>query len=396
MKMQELAEKGKNYLMNTYNFGSIVIEKGEGCYLYDVEGNKYLDFVSGIAVNSLGYSNKAFVEKMTSQLNKFNHCSNLYFNIPQVELAQTLVENSAFDRVFFCNSGAESVEAALKLAKKYGKKTHGEACFEIITMKNSFHGRTLGAVAVTGQTKYQKDLAPLLPGVVYGEYNNFESVNALVSEKTCAILVEPIQGEGGIKPAEKEFLQLLRTLCSEKKIILIYDEVQCGCGRTGTLFCYENYGIAPDVICLAKGLANGFPIGAMMATQKAAEAFSPGDHASTFGGNPLAATSASVVLDELLNKNLLENVKKQGEYLQKLLSGLKEEFPIIKDVRGIGLMLGVELTSSASEIVKKCLEKGLFLVGAGPDVVRFVPPLVVQREDIDEAVKIFKNALGEL
>jgi len=392
----ELIENGHNYIMNTYKYNPIVIEKGEGCYLYDTEGNKYLDLVSGIAVNSLGYKNEEFINNLCNQLKKLNHCSNLYYNQPQIELAEKLIQNSSFDKVFFCNSGAESIEAALKLCRKYGKKVHNKDCYEIITMKNSFHGRTFGAISTTGQDKYHKDLEPLLPGIVYAEYNNFESVTQMVSEKTCAIFIEPIQGEGGIKPANLEFLEKVRDLCTKKDIVLVFDEVQCGIGRTGKLFAYQHYNISPDIICLAKGLGNGFPIGAMMAIEKVAQAFQPGDHASTFGGNPLAATSGKTVLDALLNKNLLKNAETQGNYLKDNLLQLKEKFPIIKEIRGIGLMLGVELSITTENILKKCTENGLLLVGAGPNVLRFVPPLIIKKEEIDKAISIISEILEEI
>lgn len=396
MNTQELIDKGQKYVMNTYKYNPIVMEKGEGCYLYDTDGNKYLDFVSGIAVNSLGHKNQKFIDNLCSQLQKLNHCSNLYWNQPQIEAAEILITNSDFDKVFFCNSGAESIETALKLSRKYGKKANGADCYEIITMKNSFHGRTYGAITATGQEKYHKDLEPLVAGINYAEFNNFKSVKELVSDKTCAIFIEPIQGEGGIKPADKEFLEEVRSLCTEKNIALVFDEVQCGIARTGKLFAYQNYGVSPDVICLAKGLGNGFPIGVTMAISKVAEAFQPGDHASTFGGNPLATTSAKTVLNELLNNNVLANSAKQGEYLKEKLLELKNRFSIIKDVRGIGLIQGIELTITSEQILKKCTEKGLLLVGAGANVIRFVPPLIVQSSEIDEAIIILNNILEEL
>lgn len=387
---------GKKYVMNTYNQYPVVIEKGDGCYVWDTNGKKYLDFVAGIAVNSLGYGDEEYIQNLTEQLCKINHCSNLYFNLPQIDLAEMLIKNSCFDKVFFCNSGAEAIEAALKLSRKYGKKTHDSNCHEIITMKHSFHGRTLGAVTATGQEKYQKDLAPLLPGIKYAEFNNIDSVKELISDKTCAVLVEPIQGEGGIYPATKEFLTELRKICTEKDILLMFDEVQCGVGRTGKLFAYEIYGITPDVIAIAKGLGGGFPIGAMMAVQKAADAFQPGDHASTFGGNPLACTAGKTVISKLLNKGFLKNAETQGYYLSEKLSNLKDKFEIVKDIRGVGLMQGIEVTIPASDIVSKCMEKGLLLIGAGANVVRFVPPLTVTQTEINSAIGILTDALQEI
>jgi len=388
MKQNDLINQGQNVIMNTYKQFPIVLERGENCYLLDVEGKKYLDFVAGVAVNCLGYNNDKLTSNLISQMLKLYHCSNLYWNIPQIELAELLVKNSSFDKVFFCNSGAESIEAALKLARKYGKISHGQDCYEIITMEQSFHGRTFGAITATGQEKYQKDFKPLLPGIKYAEFNNFDSVNELVSKKTCAILVEPVQGEGGIRPAEKEFLQNLRNLCDQKNIVLIFDEVQTGIGRTGKLFAYENYDVIPDIITLAKGLGGGFPIGAMMANEKTASAFEPGDHAATFGGNPLACTAGKTVLNKLFNENIIKNAEEQGAYLKQKLLELKQRFSIIIDVRGIGLMQGIELNTPVENIIKKCMDNGLLLISAGTNIIRFVPPLIIEKYQIDEAMQI--------
>ena len=396
MRQDDLIQIGKQNIMNTYSYFPVVIEKGEGCYLWDVAGKKYLDFVAGIAVNCLGYKQKEFIDSLYGQLQKLNHCSNLYYNQPQIELADILTKNSHFNKVFFCNSGAEAIEASLKLARKYGKKSHGENCYEIITMNQSFHGRTFGAITATGQEKYQKDLNPLLPGIIHSPYNDFEALKQKVTDKTCAILIEPIQGEGGIRPAEREFLHNVRDLCTENDIVLIYDEVQCGIGRTGKLFGYEAYDIPPDVIALAKGLGGGFPIGAMMAVDKVADSFKPGDHASTFGGNPLACTAGKVVLGQLLNNGILKNAEIQGKYLRDQLIDLKQKHNLIVDIRGIGLMQGIELTIPVKSIVEKCMDKGLLLVGAGEKVLRFVPPLIVNKSEIDEAMSILSNVLNEV
>lgn len=380
------------YIMNTYSRFPITLTHGEGMYVYDENGKKYLDFAAGIAVNSLGHGHKGLAEAISRQAGELIHVSNLYWNKPQIELAEKLVKNSCFDKVFFCNSGAESIEGALKLARKYASKK-GTGKFEIITMKDSFHGRTYGAITATGQTKYQKGLEPLLPGIVHAEFNSYEGVKAAVTDKTCAILLEPVQGESGIHPADKDFLEKVRSLCDKNDILLIFDEVQCGVGRTGELFAYQQYGVEPDILTLAKGLAGGVPIGALLAKSGAAEGFSPGDHASTFGGNPLAAAAANTVLDEVLG-GLLGNAKKQGEYLAEKLKMLVNEYDIVAEVRGIGLMQGIELTVPAGNIVNACIEKGLLLVSAGPNVVRFVPPLIVTGRDIDEAVDILRSALG--
>lgn len=391
-KTKELSDK---YVMNTYNRLPIAIEKGEDVYLFDDEGNKYLDFVAGIAVNCLGYKNSKFINAITSQAELLNHCSNLYYVRQQAELAELLVENTCFDKVFFCNSGAESVEAALKLVKKYGNNKK-EGCNEIITMKNSFHGRTLGAVTATGQDKYHKGFQPLLPNILYAEYNNIGSVKKLITPNTCAILVEPVQGEGGIVPAKVGFLQELRKICTEKNIIFIFDEVQTGVGRSGKLFAYQHYGIEPDILCTAKGLANGLPIGAMMAKDFLASTFCPGDHASTFGGNPMVTECAKVVLNEIINNKLLDNVEITGKYLKEKLIELKQQFPFIKDVRGLGLMIGAEFTIHVSDIIANCQKEGLLLISAGKEVVRFVPPLIISKENIDDAINILKKVLGEL
>jgi len=385
-------EQGKKTIMNTYNRFPIVLEKGDGMYVYDENGKKYLDFVAGIAVNSLGHNHKKLTETIEKQARTLIHCSNLYWTKPQVSLASKLVENSDFDRVFFCNSGAESIEAALKAVRKYGSKTNR---YEIITMKNSFHGRTFGAITATGQPHYQEGLGGLLPGIKYAEYNNFDSLTEVLTEKTCAVLLEPLQGEGGIHPADKEYLQKIRNLCDEKDIMLIFDEVQCGVGRLGTLFAYRTFGVIPDAVCTAKGIAGGVPMGLMAATEKLAQSFKPGDHASTFGGNPLAAAAANVVVDELLG-GLLENVKKNGVYLTEKLNELKQKYPIITDVRGIGFMQGIELSIPVSDIIKESIESGLLLVNAGKNVIRFVPSLIAKDEHIDEAIKILDSVLAGL
>ncbi|MBR1736259.1 MAG: acetylornithine/succinylornithine family transaminase, partial [Firmicutes bacterium] len=298
-------EKGKEYVMNTYNRFPIALEKGDGLYVYDENGKKYLDFASGIAVNSLGHNDKDLVKAISEQAAKMLHCSNLYWTKPQVELAEKLVKNSDFDKVFFCNSGAESIESALKICRKFGSKTGRD---EIITMYHSFHGRTLGALTATAQAHYQEGLGPLLPSIKYATYNDIESLKNTITDKTCGILLEPVQGEGGIRPADIEYLKEVRKICDEKDIKLVFDEVQCGVGRMGTLFAYQSFGVVPDAICMAKGIAGGVPCGVMMAKQDLADCFKPGDHASTFGGNPLATAAGNVVVDKLLG-GVLDNVK---------------------------------------------------------------------------------------
>lgn len=386
---KELSDK---YVMNTYNRLPIAVEKGDGVYLYDEEGNKYLDFVAGIAVNCLGYKNQKFIDALNNQAALYNHCSNLYYIRQQAELAELLVENTCFDKVFFCNSGAESIEAALKLARKFGNSKK-DGCNEIISMKNSFHGRTLGAVTATGQDKYHKGFQPLLSNISYAQYNDIESVENLITENTCAILVEPIQGEGGLLPAKIEFLQKLREICTQKNIILIFDEVQTGIGRTGKLFAYQHYGVEPDIICMAKGLANGLPIGAMMAKDFVASNFVPGDHASTFGGNPIVTACAKIVIEEIVENKLLDNVQETGAYLKGKLENLKNEFSFIKEVRGLGLMVGIELDISVAEIISGCQQESLLLIGAGSNVIRFLPPLIASKQNVDDAIAILTKVL---
>lgn len=396
MNNQDMLSENKKYIMDTYASFPIALEKGEGSYVWDFEGKKYLDFVSGIAVNCLGYNDSRFIENITDQLKKIHHCSNLYLTKPSIDLAKILVENSDFDKVFYCNSGAEAMEAALKLCRKYGSAKKGENAYEIITMKNSFHGRTLGAITATGQEKYQKGFGPLLPGVKYVDYNDFESLEKMVNENTCAVVLESIQGEGGVNPANKEYLKKVRALCDELDILMVFDEVQTGIGRTGKLFGYQVHGVKPDVISLAKGLGGGIPIGAMMAVDRVAEVFEPGNHASTFGGNPISTIAGVTVLDRLLNGGVLENVEKQGLYLREKLEGLKEKYPVIVDIRGVGLIQGIELSINGSELVGKCIEKGLLLVGAGTNVVRFVPPLIISESEIDEAIDVLDRSLSEI
>ena len=390
---QKLAERGSKVIMNTYSRFPIAFDHGKGMYVWDMDGKKYLDFVAGIAVNSLGYSNEKLGKKIAEQSMKLMHVSNLYYTEPQITLAEELCANSCFDKVFFCNSGAETIESALKIARKYAVMK-GKKGRDVITMEKSFHGRTYGAVTATGQDKYHKGLDPMLPGIKHVPFNDFEALKNAVDENTCAILMEPIQGEGGIRSAKKEYLEKVRALCDENDILLLFDEVQCGVGRTGYLFAYQAYGVEPDGACFAKGLAGGIPIGAFMAKDKLAEAFKPGDHASTFGGNPFATAAGTVVMDELLNGGILDNVKKQGELLTKKLNELKAKHSIIADVRGMGLIQGIELTIPAGDVIADCINNGLLLVGAGTNVIRFVPALIVTENEINEAMDILDKSLS--
>ncbi len=386
-----------NYILNTYKRQDLVIDKGNDVYLYDINGKKYLDFVSGIGVNSLGYQNKKYNEAIINQLNKFNHCSNLYYWETQSELAKKLISISPFDKVFFANSGAEANEGALKLARKFGKiKNKDLNCTQIITMQNSFHGRTLGSLSVTAQSKYQTSFSPLLPDILEAKFNDIESVKSLISNKVCAIIVEPIQGEGGLKPANKEFLQGLRTICDENDIILIFDEVQCGVGRTGKFFAFENYDVIPDVVTMAKGLANGLPIGAFMINKKYSSILTYGDHASTFGGNPISTAGANVVVDEIINNGILNNVKTNGEYLFAQLNKLKTKYDFIKDIRGLGFMVGIEFDFEVASTMSNLKDKGLLVLNAGNNVLRLLPPLIVKKNHIDEAMGIIENVLKDV
>lgn len=394
-KMTEIVERGAKVVMNTYSRFPICIDHGEGLYVWDVEGKKYLDFVAGIAVNSLGCNHPKLVKAISEQAAKLIHCSNLYYTEPQISLAEKLCANSDFDKVFFCNSGAEANEAALKLCRKYAKLKNKKGG-QVIAMLQSFHGRTYGAVTATGQPKYQKGLDPLLPGISHVPFNDYQALETAVNEETCGILMEVIQGEGGIIPAETEYLQKVRKLCDEKDILLIFDEVQTGVGRSGQLFAYQVYGVAPDAATFAKGLAGGVPIGALMANNKAAAAFQPGDHASTFGGNSLATAAGNVVLNELLCNGVLENVKKQGKLLSDQLHILKGKYTVITDVRGVGLMQGIELSVPVGPVIADCINNGLLLVGAGEKVIRFVPALIVSEQEIMEAVRILSDALSRI
>lgn len=385
----------KKVIINTYNRqpeSTLLLKRGEGVYVWDESGNRYLDFVAGLAVNNLGHCHPAVVEAVCRQVGKLMHTSNLYYTEPQVRLAELLVKHTAADKVFFCNSGAEANEAAIKLARKTGKLRRGEEAFEIITALRSFHGRTLAAVTATGQPKYHRGFEPMVSGFCYAHFNDLDSFANLVSERTCAIMVEPVQGEGGIYPATPGFLQGLRQLCDEHGLLLIFDEVQSGVGRTGKLVAFEHYGVEPDIFTLAKALGGGLPIGVMAARQEVAEVFVPGDHASTFGGNPIACTAALAVLETVLEGSFLERVQELGRYFMDKLFTLPR--PPVKDVRGLGLMVAVEIEGDASAVARYCQERGLLLNCIGGSVLRFLPPLVVTEEHLDAAVTLLQQALA--
>ncbi|MGI9952597.1 acetylornithine transaminase [Moorellaceae bacterium AZ2] len=396
MTNAEIMALGQQYVMHTYARYPIALVRGEGLKVWDADGREYLDFVGGLAVNSLGHCHPKVVAAIREQAGKLLHCSNLYWIQPQVELARLLVENSDLDKVFFCNSGAEANEAAIKLARKYAKLHKGEDCYEIITMRRSFHGRTLATLTATGQEKFQRGFEPLPAGFRYVPFNDLEALQEAVNSQTCAIMLEPVQGEGGVYPAEPDYLQAVGELCHKEGILLIFDEVQCGLGRTGYLFAYQYYGVQPDIMTLAKALAGGVPIGAMLAKEEVASAFAPGDHASTFGGNPLAAAAGVAALRALLEEGLVENARQQGEYLREQLQSLAAEFPQIVEVRGRGLLVGMEIDGPADEIARVCLERGLLVNSSHGRVLRFLPPLTVKQEEIDAALAILKGAMKDL
>lgn len=386
----------KSYLMNTYGRFDVTFEKGKGTKLYDENGNEYIDFVSGVAVNCLGHCHPSIVNAIKDQSSKLMHVSNYYWNESAMKLTEVLCTHSDFDKVFMCNSGTEAIEAGLKLARKYGSIHGGKDKKEIIYMNNSFHGRTMGSLSVTGQPKYQESFRPLIGDVKGVNFNDENDIKEKISSKTCAVIIEPIQGEGGIIPAKKEYLELLRKLCDENNALLIFDEVQCGMGRTGSLFAYQKFGVVPDIVCIAKALGGGFPIGAMLAKEDAAAAFVPGDHGNTYGGNPLACSVALAVLNELINNKIVEvNVNEKSKYLFDKLNALKEKYKAINDVRGMGLLIGVSVDSNVKDIINKCFENKLLLITAGKDVIRFLPPLNVSFDEIDKVLSIFEKSLSQ-
>lgn len=392
--MKQYIEEADQLLMRTYNRFQIVLDRGEGVYLYDIENKKYLDFASGIAVFALGYGNKEYNDALKNQIDKILHISNLYYSVPMLEALKKFTKASGMDRVFFTNSGAEAIEGAIKLARKYYYEKHGFADSVIISMNHSFHGRSMGALSVTGTKKYREPFEPLIGGVVFAEYNNLDSVKKLITNKTCAILMETVQGEGGLYPATKEFVEGVRKLCDDNDILLILDEVQCGMGRTGKMFAYQNYGVMPDIIASAKALGCGVPVGAFAATEKTAAAFEPGDHGTTYGGNPFVTAAVSKVFDLFESNHILENVNEVGDYLTQKLDMLKEKYDCIVDRRGMGLMQGLEFNMPVKDIILDVMEAGLILISAGTNIIRFVPPLIIKKEHVDEMITILDQVLG--
>ena len=377
-------EKTNKYILNTYKRYPVIFERGEGAFLYTEKGEKFLDLGSGIAVTLLGHCHPKLVEAVKSQAEKLWHTSNLYYSIPAADLAEKLVNATGAKRVFFCNSGAEANEGALKLARKYGKQSGKTGKTKIISMHHSFHGRTMATITVTAQEKYQKPFYPLLPDVYYAQYNDLESVKNLMDDDVCAVILEPIQGEGGVHPATHDFLKGVRALCDKHDALLIYDEVQCGMGRTGYLFCHMQYpDCKPDIFTSAKGLAGGLPMGAFFVNEKTENVLQPGDHASTFGGNPIAAAAANAVQDIIKEENILDTVKENGCYFIENLEKLQQKHNAIEDVRGEGFLIGLEINYCAAELVQELLEHHIVTVPAGSSVVRLLPPLIIKKEEID-------------
>ncbi len=394
--MKEYIEEAEAALLHTYNRYQIVLDKGEGVYLYDLEGKKYLDFCAGIAVFALGYHNQKYNDALKAQIDKLIHTSNYYYNVPAIEAAKKLKNVSGMDRVFFTNSGAEAIEGAIKAARKYAYLKDGRTDHEIIAMEHSFHGRTMGALSVTGNPKYRDPFQPMIGNIRFAHMNDFASVLEQVTDKTCAILFETVQGEGGIYPAEKEFLQQVKALCEEKDILLILDEIQCGMGRTGSMFAWQRYGVKPDIMATAKALGCGVPVGAFLMTEKVGQnSLASGDHGTTYGGNPLAAAAINIVLDLFEENHIIDNVKEVGSYLEEKLDELVGEYDCIECRRGVGLMQGLVFKKPVGDIILKALSKGLILINAGTDVIRFVPPLVITKENVDEMTVILRSCLEE-
>lgn len=394
-KTQEYIDKGEKYLLKTYNRYPVVLDRGEGVYLYDVDGKQYLDFGAGIAVFALGYQNKKYNDALKGQIDKILHTSNLFYNVPAVDAAEKIVKTSGMDKVFFTNSGAEAIEGALKVTRKYAYLKDPSREYEFIAMNHSFHGRSQGALSVTGNVHYQEGFVPKDLRAVFARFNDLDDVKAKVTDKTCGIICEVVQGEGGIYPATKEFLSGLRALCDEKDILLIFDEVQCGMGRCGSLYAHDLYGVKPDVMTLAKALGCGVPVGAFVTAEKASHALVPGDHGTTYGGNPLATAAVNSVYEIFEEEKIVEHVQKVGGYLYKKLEEMKDEYSQITGHRGLGLMQGLEFDGPVGDIIVKAMDRGLILMSAGANVIRFVPPLIITEEHVDEMCRILRSVIAE-
>ena len=396
MTMKEYIDAAESALLHTYNRYQIVLDKGEGVHLYDIEGKEYLDFVCGIGVYALGYGNKEYNEALKAQIDKITHTSNMFYNVPAIEAAKKLKEISGMDRVFFTNSGAEAIEGAIKAARKYAYLKDGHTDHEIIALEHSFHGRTMGALAVTGKKAYREAFEPLIGNIKFAEMNDFDSVKNQVTEKTCAIIMETVQGEGGIYPADKEFIEAVYALCQEKDILLILDEIQCGMGRCGSYFAWQQYNVTPDIMTTAKAVGGGVPVGAFLLGEKAAaNSLVAGDHGTTYGGNPLACAAIKKTLDLFEENHIIEHVNSVGKYLEEQLENVAAQYDCITAHRGKGLMQGLEFDKPVGDIIKKAIDKGLLLISAGTNVIRFLPPLVITEADVDTMVAILKAAIEE-
>lgn len=399
MSMQSIIDEGEKYLLHTYNRYQIMLEKGDGVYLFDYDGKEYLDFCAGIAVFALGYNNKEYNDDLKSQIDKLLHTSNYYYSKPAIDAARNITTAAGMDRVFFTNSGAEAIEGAIKAARKYAFTKDGATDHEIIAFNHSFHGRTMGALSVTGNPKYREAFEPGVGNIKFAEYNDIDSVKALVNDKTCAIIMETVQGEGGIHPANEEFIKEIRKICDEKGILLILDEIQCGMGRTGKMFAYMNYGVKPDIVTTAKALGCGVPVGAFLMTEEVAQnSLKPGDHGTTYGGNPFATNAINAVFKQFEKLNVLDNVNTVAPYLEKKLDELVEEYDFLVSRRGLGFMQGLVFDldkKKPGDVAKNALDNGLVLITAGADVLRFLPPLVITKEDVDEMiVRLKKSFVG--
>ncbi len=396
MNKEQYIEGAEHVLLHTYNRFPVVLDKGEGVYLYDTDGKKYLDFAAGIAVMAFGYGNKEYNDALKQQIDKLTHTSNLYYNVPIMNAAERFLQASQMDRVFFTNSGAEAIEGAIKAAKKYAYTRDGHAGHEIIAMHHSFHGRTVGALSVTGNAHYQEPFEPLMPGVKFADFNDLESVKAQITDKTCAILFETVQGEGGIYPATEEFLKGVRQLCDEKDILLILDEIQCGMGRTGYMFAWQKYGVKPDILTSAKALGCGVPVGAFAMTERVAEkSLAPGDHGTTYGGNPFVGAAVDKVLEMMVRDDIPAHVREIGAYLEQKLDALVEKYDFLTERRGMGLIQGLVCERPVGAVATEALKEGLIIISAGTNVIRLVPPLVIEKEHVDEMIekleKVFQN-----
>ena len=396
MNTQELINKSEEKILKVYNRFPVIFDHGDGVHLYDNEGKEYLDFTAGIAVFALGYNNKDYNDAIKDQVDKIIHTSNLYYNEPAIMAADKLTEVSGFDKVFFTNSGAEAVEGAIKAARKYARLKDGRNDHEIIAMEHSFHGRTFGALSVTGNAHYREDFEPMIGNIRFATLNDIESVKANINEKTCAIILETVQGEGGIYPASEEFLKEIRKICDEKDILMILDEIQCGMGRTGYMYAWQKYGVKPDIMLSAKALGCGIPVGAILFNKKVAEnSLVPGDHGTTYGGNPLATRAVYEVLKLYEKEKIVDHVNEVGPYLYEKLEELKEKNPHVKAHRGVGLMQGIEIDLPLKDVLNKTLEKGVVLISAGSNLIRFVPPLIIEKEDIDKMIAVLSEVLND-